>query len=324
MKPDLWRDWIGQRAASSAAVQNFIYVHGIRDSPSTFSGLQGFLKRSFDDVKPPFTIFHHDFSYPWWEHMQSNGDALAKEIVNLGAPKRSVTLFGHSMGGLISRLAVLSDYRSEHGVAAHELIKRIVMFGTPNHGAVRAASLTLPLLWVVHKACSKLEGYYPRSPSMLELTDVPSVFGKPLQDRRDQANGIEYMTIPGTYFHENRQHLDFTDRSTMMMALGVVTTLLQCAYNPALPHDGIVERKSVRLNHGPKPGWRSEREEPSKPFADPDIDYADMQLVVCDRLDHLTVHQDKAIFEFVATLAFKDKLCSLQGTEYKGDLRMES
>jgi hypothetical protein len=74
------------------------------------------------------------------DHMATNGDALAREIVNLNASKRSITLFGHSMGGLIIRLAVLSGYRNSNNAAAHELIKRVIMFGTPNHGAVRASS----------------------------------------------------------------------------------------------------------------------------------------------------------------------------------------
>jgi pimeloyl-ACP methyl ester carboxylesterase len=321
MNPELWKDTtVGPYRAGT---QHFVYIHGIRSQPDTFAALEQYLKQKAQDPKlnkSTWTVAHHSFSYPWWNSMVSNGDALAKELVKLGASERSVTLFGHSMGGLVGRLAILSPYSGVGGTVAHKLIKRLIMFGTPNHGAVRAASLKWTLTRALHRGFSMIEGNYPRSPGILDLTEVTKVFQKPLEQRRHHADGIEYVTIPGTYFNENRHELDHSGLSDMMNALGTVNILLKAAYAPELPHDGIVEQKSVRLNHGSKSGWRSEKEKPYKDFGAADIDDAHMHLVACDRLDHLTVHQDEEILKFVATLAFEEKLCSLKSTQYETDL----
>lgn len=290
--------------------RHFVYVPGIRPEPSAFDPLRQRLER--EAKVRSFPVAHYGFTYPYQEHMEMNGAALAMELTRIGATDRSVTLFGHSMGGLICRLAILDR------TPAYKLVKRVIMFGTPNHGAVRASSLMLPLLWIAHEAAVKIEGYWTRSRGILELTEVHKVFQDPLK-RRAQADGIEYITVPGTCFNESRHQLDFDGLTTMMQALGVATLLLRHAYSPSLPHDGVVERRSVDLLPA-QAGRRSEKEGSYTHFSDPKIEYAHMHLMACDRLDHLTVHRDEEILELVAEMVFRDKLNELACTKFARDI----
>lgn len=289
---------------------HFVYVHGIRSDPSTFDTLRKRLEWEAQARK--VSVAHHGFSYPYEDSMKNNGEALARELTAIGAKCGSVTLFGHSMGGLICRLAILDG-----GTAAYKLIKRVIMFGTPNHGAVSASSLKLPLLWIMHEA-AVIWGHFLRSPGIVELTQVQKLFEDPIK-RRGQADGIEYVTIPGTCFNESRHQLDFTGLTRMMRNLGVVTLLLRSAYSPRMPHDGIVERVSVDLLPEYS-GRRSEKKGPYLRFNNPEIEYAHIQLMACDRLDHLTVHTDKEVLDFTSELVFRDKLSDLAGSEFERDL----
>lgn len=88
------------------------------------------------------------------------------------------------------------------------------MFGTPNHSAVRASSLTVPLMWMLHAAVT-IQGHWLRAKGVLQLTDVHKVFQTTLEDHAARADGVEYLTIPGTYFHDNRHALDLEGLSPM-------------------------------------------------------------------------------------------------------------
>ncbi len=294
---------------SPRTLEHFVYVHGIRSEPSTFDSLRTRLER--EGKARGLSITHHGFSYPYKDSMKSNGTALAAELTGIGARDRSVTLFGHSMGGLISRLAILDQ------TPAYKLIKRVVMFGTPNHGAVRASSMTSLLMWILHRG-AVIGGDWLRGPGILELTEVHNVFKDPMK-RRDQADGIEYITIPGTFFNKSRHQLDLGGLPKMTRALGIATLLLRFAYSPSKPHDGIVERESVDLLPA-EAGRRSEKNGPPLRFSDPGIEYVHVHLPVCDSLDHLTVHTNDEVFEFVVELVFKKRLSDLAGSKFENDV----
>jgi pimeloyl-ACP methyl ester carboxylesterase len=295
-----------QVGRSGVATEHFVYVHGIRSTPSTFDRLRGHLENEAN--ARGVSIDHYGFSYPYQKSMKSNGEELAKELSSLGVHQRSVTLFGHSMGGLISRFAILSQ------TGAYKFVKRLVMFGTPNNGAIRAASLTSMIISIMHNRAVAM-GNNLRSPGVMELTNVQQAF-RQTQNRWDQADGIEYITIPGTYFHKDRQHLDLGGASKMMAALGVFGLLLRNAYSPQRPHDGIVERESVDLLPQ-ESGKRSEKRGPYRSLADPLIEYLHIHLPACDNLDHLAVHTDEDVLDFVSHLVFSKNLNALAGSQFE-------
>jgi pimeloyl-ACP methyl ester carboxylesterase len=295
-----------QGGGSGVATEHFVYVHGIWSNPSTFDKLRVHLEKEAN--KRGVSIDHYDFSYPFQKSMKPNGEELAKELSALGVNERSVTLFGHSMGVLISRFAILSQ------TGAYKFVKRLVMFGTPNNGAIRASSLTSPIIWLLHGGTAVM-GNNLLSPGILELTNAQEAF-KDTEDHWYQADGIEYITIPGKYFHESRQHLNVGGASKMMAALGLLGLLLRNAYSPRKPHDGIVERDSVDLLPQDS-GKRSEKRGPYRRLTDPEIEYLQIHLPACDNLDHLTVHTDEGVLKFVAHLVFSKNLNALAGSQFE-------
>ena len=108
------------------------------------------------------------FPYDWRLDIRGLGEALAKHIENEHA-ERGVTLVGHSMGGLVARraLKVLEDKGKDKG----NLVRSIVMLGTPNHGSY-APVLVLRKL---HELTGKIAALDLKH-SLEEL--VGKVFGK--------------------------------------------------------------------------------------------------------------------------------------------------
>lgn len=75
------------------------------------------------------------FSYDSKSHIEGNGDSLSKAIKfiqeRLGNKDKKVKIIAHSEGGLVTRSYLQStDY-------GHE-IDKVILLGTPNHGALRA------------------------------------------------------------------------------------------------------------------------------------------------------------------------------------------
>jgi pimeloyl-ACP methyl ester carboxylesterase len=70
-------------------------------------------------------------------HTSTNGREFARQLEWLVAqwplPLRSITLIGHSMGGLVARAACEEARRADH--RWRPLLKNLVFLGTPHHGA---------------------------------------------------------------------------------------------------------------------------------------------------------------------------------------------
>jgi pimeloyl-ACP methyl ester carboxylesterase len=229
----IWLD--GPRDGASDV---FVYIHGIFSDPETFFPLRQML---VDHPVLRGKAAHYGFHYKYWRPMKENGMILADELSELNLPK-TVTLFGHSMGGLIARLALLTS------PVPLGCVKRIVMFGTPNHGAIRAFTLQ-GLAFLAFPAAASIGGFFFRSPGIRELTRVYHVFKEPLT-QSTRATDVQYVTIPGTFYHRQREALEFANRPRAASRLLGVTTLvgkLSGIQRPDLPHDGIVEESSVKL-----------------------------------------------------------------------------
>src|ERR1700733_9856452 len=76
-----------------------IVRHGFSSSASTFAGLAGFLQSQI----PSATIDNR--SYPWRDSVLVNGARLAHDILTNHPKDRPLVLVGHSMGGLVCRVA---------------------------------------------------------------------------------------------------------------------------------------------------------------------------------------------------------------------------
>src|SRR5262249_7224742 len=142
-----------------------VFVHGILSSCA--SCFEKMLTSFQED--PRFSGFSlSTFDYDYDDEMPTSAQHLVEFIQNTagGAP---VTLICHSMGGLVGRLAVLSG---------RVQVKRLIMLGTPNFGAIRTAQLGL-LSQIALRLAGKIYAVF-RKPGIRDLTRVTEVFREPI------------------------------------------------------------------------------------------------------------------------------------------------
>jgi pimeloyl-ACP methyl ester carboxylesterase len=74
----------------------------------------------------------YQFPYDWRRHIEHNADLLANCVRrwNAAEPERRYTFVCHSMGGMVAR-----TYLARHPQEAERMIERVIMLGTPYHGA---------------------------------------------------------------------------------------------------------------------------------------------------------------------------------------------
>lgn len=278
---------------TSAFRPTVVFVHGILSSGATFDAMkQVFQQRgSFAACLA--------FEYDYNSELKANGRRLAELLAGIDG---DIVLVGHSMGGLVARLAVLT------GIVTS--VRRVIMLGTPNFGAMRTASAGL-LAQLVLQASGRVSAVF-RRPGILELTRIPAIMKGAVAAGEPHARNVEYVTIPALFFNEGRGSLEFgewtgTPRSTKLFAaLGVGMELLSLfpLWAPRMdrPHDGIVEERSNTL----APDAAGRRSEKRRTLTDPlqwGYSYAHVVTERCDDLNHVTLHLDPLVIDLVADLA---------------------
>ena len=196
------------------------------------------------------------FDYNFHQAIEESGGQLATFLsayYNLStATGGGVVLIGHSMGGLVGRLAILTG--------RVPFVKKLFLLGTPNFGAVRTGRMAITALLAMRTA-GELWGLFGRQPGIMDLTNVKKIFSKYLGDDPPLAQAaadVEYITIPGLFFHKNRDPIDQGDwaewkgRTNWFTYLNVGLHLWNCyaslgKVEIAVPNDGIVEEESNRL-----------------------------------------------------------------------------
>jgi pimeloyl-ACP methyl ester carboxylesterase len=235
-----------------------VFVHGILSCHDTFAKM-----RSSFLLDPAFTAWDVAyFDYDFWQAMPDSAEQLTIALQEtFGGRARELTLVCHSMGGLVSRLAVLG--------ASPRLpfLKRLVMLGTPNFGAIRPAQLN-PLSQMVLRVTGTLWGVFTRKTGVIDLTHVHKQFAEFLDSANGTAKnavGVEYVTLPGLYYNDERFAWDssgnMASRSLALLNLGadwLVLAFPSAAVHVDRPHDGIVEATSVSL-FTDTPGYWSEK-----------------------------------------------------------------
>ena len=204
--------------------------------------------------------FHVDnHYYDWRLDLEELADVLIERIK--AEPFAKVSLVGHSMGGLIARLALRDD-------EVREKVDRLVMLGTPNHGSFNSLQLfegTHALASNVeridqrHDMDELMENVFNTFPSVYQLLPFQSKYAhsefyqtgkwdwrgtrpKPVQKWLDRANELAALypdPDPETHYLIATNSLDtYVDASF---------TDTDIAYKLSLAGDGTVPFDSAHL-----------------------------------------------------------------------------
>lgn len=242
-RPRLGR-WKGQRLPHLDR-HIVIFVHGILSDSSTFNKLLPLLETHDHENALDLWVFDYNYRQP----LTVSGDQLAEAINERAFGDRRVDIVGHSMGGLVARIAVIRNNLPN--------VSRIVTLATPNHGTISGAQLNM-LGQMTALGFRRLEPIYARASGIFDLTDTHSVMKEELKSmyRQDatRLNGKSYVSIPAQYYHKKRQLGDAPPSILIgRLSLGhqLFNRLTPIGAKLTAVHDGIVEERSNRLYPAP-------------------------------------------------------------------------
>jgi hypothetical protein len=253
------------------------------------------------------TEFHY-FDYAFNEPMETNGIRLASALRAEGLNANdNVALVAHSMGGIVSRFAILSQRL--------EFVRILFLLATPNSGALRLSQLTA-LMQMVHWGTNRFLTLFPRHSGVTSLSNPAELIEK----RRANfvnAIGLDYISIPGRFYHEDRNRWELPRHPS-----GVAFTTLEAALIRLLavrmkrPHDGIVEETSNHLAKCPRSTEKSYSY--GGPRGERPATYAHLTMAACADVNHVEIHSDPVIVDVISELiALKfsnhDKPFTLEG-----------
>lgn len=222
-----------------------IFVHGILSDSSTFE----ILLQNMIPLDPNHELDFWIFDYDYRQALAASGDQLAQAILGKSFGDRRVDIVGHSMGGLIARMAVLRNHLLH--------VARIVTLATPNHGTMSGAQLNL-LGQMVALGFRRLHPIYARAPGIIDLTNAHDIMQSELKqmnkNQPSHLHGKSYVSIPAQYYHQKR-HIGTMAPSIMMGSIFLATIFINCVIrlriNLTPVHDGIVEERSNQLYPAP-------------------------------------------------------------------------
>lgn len=283
-----------------------VFVHGIYSDHNTFHDMaKGF---EADDRFDGWDLKW--FEYDFHRSIENNGRDLADYLHQHFRADDRVVLVGHSMGGLVGRMAILGGQVP--------CVRKLFLLGTPNFGAVRQGRLGIIALWTLRET-RRLWAVYHRQTGVLDLTNVNGVFEKYMarhEGCEKHAESVQYITIPGLFFHENRPLLEQDDggnKSLTILNVGIefasYAALLRIGIEK--PHDGIVEDESNCLipPNGKVEAYYSEKlGQIQNPATTGEATYAHLAPPECRGLTHVQIHKDPRVIRLVQDLTFHDLL----------------
>lgn len=146
-------------------------VHGVRklaiDQPGV--GPAGVIELYYGDLRKHLSQTHETLTlaYDWRVPIQASGAAVAREVLSKlrGGPPRPIHFIGHSMGGLLARVA-LRDRELSQKFMAHPR-SRLLMLGTPNGG-----SLAMAMAFLGHSSTVKMLANVSILENVEEISEV--------------------------------------------------------------------------------------------------------------------------------------------------------
>jgi triacylglycerol esterase/lipase EstA (alpha/beta hydrolase family) len=273
-----------------------IYVsHGFNSNASNMAQLTALLQQSL----PSATI--HAFDYDWKQSVVRSGAELAETIFDDVLEDQPLLLVGHSMGGLVSRVAnvILStpadfaalvpllsyfEYQDDinalkaYGFASRSKrkVNGIVTLATPNSGALlqgQVSSYMALVQWAVNRAASF------RHPSVQDLTT-----DRLFRLLQNFSAPTPLLSISGSKMNR------FTTGAGQ-----IVSSAGKLGLTLTLPHDLLVEDVSVDL---------SKSILPNEVMHHGDAPYLHLRAYEnCTDVTHSSIHNIQVIADYIADFA---------------------
>jgi hypothetical protein len=290
--------------ADTVATEWVVLIHGIFSDHRDFEAMAVRLQ----DPSPgeQRQVFYYD--YRWKDPIHTNALRLAGLLDQIPAPIASTTIVAHSMGSVVSRFALM-----QHSARR---VRRLIMLGGPNLGAVRPASMAPMAQRALVAAGTLVSGLGYRG--LRDLTEVVGIYSRLEQELvasgaggfRANVKEVEYVTVPGEYWHTYRQrtiglrkHLGTKGTLTMkgLEAAEFLAALIPAfGVNLTKPHDGIVEESSSRLIPS-----NMDRPSEKRSFLPPGLRsdrYVHVRAEYALDVDHLRLVNNADVLELVRTL----------------------
>ena len=305
------------KSPSGTARRAVVFVHGIFSSHDKFAKFHDGLRNPFRDLSDT-DIYFYDYQYG--NSLERSGETFANELAaNFHGGDRNVTLICHSMGGLIARLAILSKDLP--------CIKTVFLLGTPNLGAISTAQLVV-LTQMVRVTAGVISGLFIRKTGVTDLTRAYAILQK-YEGHDDFAADVDYVSIPGCYFHAERPFFaPYTERDASKAMFGTLSVgfSVLSAIKPLFgvsmdrPHDGIVEERSNSLIPSEAGRWSEKSADINHPSLRPRR-YFHVQLRACQELIHTTIQTDPDVIGLVRDIIEQPDLDAWRATLSREQLR---
>jgi pimeloyl-ACP methyl ester carboxylesterase len=265
-----------------------VFVHGVLSGHETFTEAREYMAGypGFSELK--FYYFDYDFT----DAIDANGQRFAKSLCNIGFREGDeVAIVAHSMGGLVTRLAILSK--------PLPFIKIVFLIGTPNGGAVRLAQLS-GLMQLVHGGVNRFFALFPRWSGIVSLSSIEKLI-ETKRDSFSNALDIDYISIPGRYFHPDRSIWEIAKHASGVGFSGFEVFFLKILHSRLeRAHDGIVEEVSNDMTKC------SRSTEKLDSYGDPQganvATYAHLTVNACNDVNHIQIHHDPVILNTISDL----------------------
>ena len=114
-------------ARSKKGLKAIVFIHGMLSDHKRFDKCKTGLGAALAD----WDFFYVDYDYH--ESLSINGKRFSCALQEAFGKDDDVVIVGHSMGGLIARIACM-EVRSA-------FVRQLFLLATPNHGALRTSSL---------------------------------------------------------------------------------------------------------------------------------------------------------------------------------------
>jgi len=264
-----------------------VFVHGIISWHKTFNPMKD--RMIVNGLISGAELYY--FDYPYNESMDTNGDRLASALCNEFSSGDDVAIVAHSMGGLVSRFAIISR--------PLEFVRILFLLGTPNAGAMRLSQLTA-LAQLAHLGTNRFFTLFPRCAGIPSLSNAASL----IEAKRGgfgNALAVDYVSIPGKFYHQDRNLWKLPDSPSNAAFSALEAVLMRISMiRMTRPHDGIVEESSNNLALCPRDtekldsygGYRGGRP----------ATYAHLTLAACREVSHVQIHTNPDIIDLVTEL----------------------